>query len=154
MKNFSTIWYKDKTSRLVYLVTWILLLFMLNYSVVLLIKDSLEIWQFVLSLFVWFLFYRLYVLFKYIRYEFSEKWINIYQNKNKSYFLKIEDIEKIEKINKLNFFSWFWVKYNYFTKEVYFTTSLSKILKIYLKDWRVVLITPKTFDDAFLNLIK
>lgn len=154
MKSYTTIWYKDKLSKITYLTTWLLLLFMLNYSVILIIKDTMEMRQLLFFGLFGYLFYRLYSLFKYIRYEFSDEWIRIFQNKHRSYFLKVQDIEKIEMIDKLWLLNWFWVKHNYFTKETFFTTSISKIIKIYMKDWRVVNISPNKFDKNFLELIK
>lgn len=143
MKEFNTIWSKDFFTKFSLVITWLIVLFLINYTIWYTISTRTNPYlMIILTLFIGLIFYNMLKLIKWVKYIFSEKWIKIIISPKRSYFLEKNNIDKLEKINKLPLLQWFWLKANPFKKEVSITTSKSNIVKIHLKDGKKILISP------------
>lgn len=148
MKEFTTIWSRDFFTKFAILITWIILLILINYTIRISVQTrNLPYLVIFLTLLLGLIYYNMMKIIRWVKYEFSKAWINIIITPKRKYFLSKETIDKLEKINKLPLLQWFGLKANPFKKEVSVTTSKSNIIKIYLKDWKKVLISPKNLPE-------
>ena len=152
MKEYNSIWYKDFWSILLLFLNWLVFLFLLNFAVVLWFWQWNIPWYYYLAIVVfWLGFYVVIRIVNNISYTFSKSWITINSVGKKEYFLEKDNISSIEYIWKVSWMKWFWVRYNFFTGEVLFTTGLSNVYKINTKDGKQVLISPKNLKKDFFN---
>lgn len=131
--------------KIKYSVEAILFLLFLNVWMIMSIIDSKYTYILAFCLFVWVFYYFDYKLFK-IKYV-KDNWnIVIVKSVWKEYTLKEYEIESIEYLWKISYFTWYWIKYNFFTWEILFTTWFENIVRIIMKDWRRILISPRNVD--------
>lgn len=152
MEWYRTVWHKDIWSIFLVLLNWLSVLILINAWAVLILLWWDIPWYYYLAIVVFgFGFYVVIRIVNWISYEFDKSWITINSVWNKKYFIEKHNIEKVEYIWKESWFKWFWVRYNFFTWEVLFTTGLNNIYKIYTTDWRQILISPKIFKKEFFT---
>lgn len=160
MKQYISYWYKDFFSRFSLLFTWLVFLFILNYPWIYYVFNKrlpsfFNIWLYLIAIiFFGFILFSMLRFYRLLRYDFSKQGIKIILPSGKEFMLEKNSIDKIEKINRIPWRYWSGIRYKYFKQEILFTTSTSNILKIYMKDGRKILISPRTIKQELLNLYK
>jgi len=97
-----------------------------------------------LAIMIWIL-WRMRRVQKKLWYVFEKKSITIHLPSGKEFVLVKKDIKKEECIEQLSLFSGRWVMYVPWKHELYFTTSTSNILKLTMKDGRIIYLSPKVY---------
>jgi hypothetical protein len=105
-------------------------------------------WWFVLfmAVMIWVL-WRMRRVQKNLWYVFDKKSITLHLPSGKEFILVKKDIEKEERIGQLSIFSGWGIMYIPWNYELYFTTSTSNILKLTMKDGRVIYLSPKVYPS-------
>ncbi len=152
-EEYTTFGYRSLFTRILIVITWLALLGVFNYMLIYYFYNWHISWiLFLLFVFLWIVFFFMIRLIRGMKYVIAKDWITVILPSGRTYFFSLSDIEKIEFIGSIPWRKWFWLKYNFFTKEAYFTTSNKNLFKIYTVHWRSIIISPKSFEEKFLNL--
>lgn len=139
--------YKDLFSKITFLFTGLVLLIWFNIGIfIILIRyPQWKRYFFVgLAIFGW-IFWRMWRIQKKLYYIFDKGNITIVLPWRKKFLLSKKNIRKTEKIDHLSWWNWWWISYIPWKKEFHFTTSTHHLLKIYMDDGRVIVISPKKY---------
>ncbi len=139
-----TYWYKDFWIKFMLILNWVLIIFLIHYLFFLYFQQWSVSWIYFIAIFIFGLsLWYIIRLVNWLHYKISDDGIKIILPSWKDYFLEFDNISKIEKFEKLPFWYWVWVKYSFFSGDVMFTTSLKNAYRIYMNDWRRIIITPR-----------
>lgn len=140
---------KDFFSKFSFIFTGIVVLLGINLWIFLVFaKFPAYKWWFVLfmAVMIWVL-WRMRRVQKNLWYVFDKKSITLHLPSGKEFILVKKDIEKEERIGQLSIFSGWGIMYIPWNYELYFTTSTSNILKLTMKDGRVIYLSPKVYPS-------
>ena len=139
--------YKDRSSKAILLFTGLVVLVWLNIWVfIIFIKYPQWQWRFLGWLIVLGrVFRRMWRIQAKLYYVFSKESITIVLPGGKKFVLPKEQIIKTEKIQKWSARQGRGIKYLPRKQELHFTTSTEHLLKIFMKDGRVVVISPREY---------
>lgn len=146
-----TYWYKDFWIKFLIIFNWIIFIFLLNFSVFAYFMWNYDILYFIVLIISWVSVFFIIRLVNNLKYEIDNNWITIITPWKRKYLLEKKDIEKIDYIGKVPFYYWLWIRVNFITWDVMFTTSLNNIYRINMFDWKKILISPKNKD--LMNLL-
>lgn len=141
-------WYKDFSTKFIFLFTGIIVLIGLNAIPWLWISDSpIRRHVIVWTLFLGWIFRRMRRIITKLYYLFSSNGdiTIVLPNKKQFHLSESEIISKIE-VDKLSWRTGRGIKYLPRKNEVHFTTSNSHLLKIAMKDGRVIVISPREYQ--------
>lgn len=139
--------YKSFFTKFTLIFTWIVLLLALNFGIfVVFIKYPQWRWYFVVGLlFLWWIFWRMWRVQKKLYYIFDKGNITIVLPSWKKFVLEKKHIKKTKKLPSLAWWSTWGVSYIPRKQEFHFTTSTQHLLKIWMDDGRVIIISPKKY---------
>lgn len=152
-QSYITYGYKDFFSK-TSIVTGIALLFLINYYIIYLYIQNWNIGILPILLVIWlgYIFYSMVRTANGLHYEFSTQGIKIILPNKKSYMLPKEKILSVEVADKYPWWSGQGIWYNFFSKEIMFTTCTKNILRINMDDGRIIIISPRKIDEKLINL--
>jgi len=141
--------YKDSSTKVVFIFTWLLVLWGLNALPRLWMSDSpLKRYIVVGTIFLGWIFRRMRRIITKLHYLFSPNWdIAIVLPNKKKFNLPEQMMIKKEQVAHSSRRTWRWIKYLPRKQEVHFTTSSSHLLKISMQDWRVIVISPREYPN-------
>lgn len=140
--------YKSLFTKFTLVFTGAVLLLALNFGIfVVFIKYPQRRWYFVVGLlFLWWIFWRMRRVQKKLHYIFDKGNITIVLPSWKKFVLEKKHIKKTKKVQSGAWWSPWWISYIPRKKEFYFTTSTQHLLKIWMDDGRVIVISPKQYE--------
>ena len=147
-KPFKTLWYKSPRDRIYVLFLWVVFLVAMNRQV----YGGIDILLMLVLVISWLLLYFKFKLYINTVYEFWKDKITITSSKKKSYKLPIDEIEKITSIKNKFTITSLLNKYWFTWKVADYSTSIHNQLAIHMKDWLVVIISPRKINTETKKL--
>ena len=140
--------YKDFFSRFAIFFTGLIVLVGVNLLfLVRIYYQQWFRWSVLAVVFMGWVFRKMWRIFAKLHYKVDAHAITIVLPKGKEFVLARSQIEKIEKHDRISSRQGRGVKYLFWKNEFHFTTSTKHIQKIWMKDGRVVVISPKEWVE-------
>ena len=145
-RSYTTNWFKSVSDQLSSLIHAIICIASIIYILFIAFVASI-LFVTIFSLILWIYFAKKTWWMKYV---FKEDWIQINNKKTTKFFNK-EEIARVRRVMRSNKYVWTqWTK-RFITQDIYYTTSTSNLVCIYLRNKSNIIISPAKIERRVLH---